>query len=61
MKYVILLLIISIIFIGCSAQPQNTIVKESELQCPKGLSNEPYPGSCPLYVDNNNDKHCDYG
>ena len=28
--------------------------------CPFGLINDPYPGSCARYVDTNNDKICDH-
>jgi hypothetical protein len=29
------------------------------LDCPNGLVNDPYPGSCGLYIDKNNDSICD--
>jgi hypothetical protein len=30
------------------------------LECPKGLINDTYPGSCGLYTDSNKDVICDY-
>jgi hypothetical protein len=33
--------------------------KELEPSCPKGITNDPYPGSCVLYADNNKDSICD--
>jgi len=33
----------------------------SAVDCPIGITNDPYPGSCGLYTDNNKDGYCDYG
>jgi len=31
------------------------------VDCPKGIENDPYPGSCGLYTDTNNNGFCDLG
>lgn len=40
---------------GGGSTPQQSCVA-----CPRGLTNDPYPGRCRLYIDNDNDGFCDY-
>jgi len=46
----IALTLVSLIFFGQAAAQD----------CPKGLVNDPYPGSCGRYVDTNGDGYCDH-
>lgn len=32
----------------------------AEVECPYGTENDPYPGDCALYTDENADNYCDY-
>ncbi|MFH0876306.1 MAG: hypothetical protein V1859_10295 [archaeon] len=38
-----------------------TAIANEQVQpsCPKGLVNDPYPGRCNLYIDQNSDNICD--
>jgi len=47
-----------------SAPASSTPTPQSQPQrcaaCPKGRTNDPYPGECHLYIDNDGDGFCDY-
>ena len=46
-----------------ATEPSENSMTEKETvrsKCPKGLINDPYPGHCHLYVDNNGNGICDY-
>jgi hypothetical protein len=49
---------------GCAARlgtdaTSVTAQSGSSTRCPKGLVNDPYPGSCHHYVDSNGSGYCD--
>jgi uncharacterized protein YceK len=71
-----LILMISILIIGCTTVaeeehheeeksvthcgkhfPEGTLKEGAE--CPKGLTNDPYPGKCALYTDEDGNEVCD--
>jgi len=44
-------------------EPNITVPEENSLAgtCPKGITDDPYPGSCGQYIDKDNDGFCDRG
>lgn len=42
-----------------TATPQPVQQKDVRSACPRGLINDPYPGKCKRYVDNNGNGICD--
>jgi hypothetical protein len=66
-----LLMLLSSLLAGCSQEKgtaddqQNVSLSQNTLsggaECPRGVEDDPYPGSCGLYVDKNNDGFCDLG
>jgi hypothetical protein len=65
-----MLLIFSSLLTACAAEkPQTTGLKTDDSQllnaasfqpsCPKGITDDPYPGLCAQYTDKNNDNLCD--
>ena len=64
MKEIIIVLILVILVSGCinshnvELDEQNS--NQVDLECPRGLVNDPYPGSCGMYIDNNQNNICDY-
>ncbi|MFH1133402.1 MAG: hypothetical protein V1735_02850 [Nanoarchaeota archaeon] len=64
MRPLIMLVIVALLW-GCSSEHQegDTITGESIAEapdCPSGLVNDPYPGSCGSYVDADKDSICDH-
>lgn len=57
--YFFILIILLITIAGCAKQ--NTITAEvtNTPSCPRGIENEPYPGTCPTYADANSNGNCD--
>ncbi len=49
----IIILIILLLLTGCSTETT------TNTECPSGLTNDPYPGSCGQYQDTNNNEICD--
>lgn len=64
MRYLVgILLIIIVLFTGCSADAAvegEKPTKEPSNSCPHGLVDDPYPGSCGLYVDKDKNNICDH-
>ncbi|MBN2422241.1 hypothetical protein JXB41_03365 [Candidatus Woesearchaeota archaeon] len=63
-KTILFVFLLSMILITSCAKSAEITEKtgetEFESQCPKGLINDPFPGSCALYTDENNNRICDY-
>lgn len=58
MKYLIFLLVLFTFLIsGCE---ETTNSYEEDHDCPHGLENDPYPGNCGLYVDEDANDICDH-
>jgi len=56
MKALILITIIVFAFLaGCATETSEQITTD----CPQGMVNDPYPGSCGQYIDQNNNQICD--
>jgi hypothetical protein len=71
-KYIFgLFILFAFVFVitGCSGsaqtvEPEEQVPQtqvESAHDCPRGIENDPVPGMCYLYVDNNSDGYCDHG
>lgn len=63
-KIFLLFLIITLVFIfGCKDKNYDEAVskKTTTLECPNNIINDPYPGSCGRYTDNDNNGICDLG
>ena len=70
MKKIIVILFFVLFIASCTAQENitdvdpiedNTISQGSDgLECPFGRIDDPYPGYCRLYTDQNSDGICDY-
>lgn len=74
---VILTVVLTITLTGCSSnnakvqqgqaasqiisQESNNGVLDEKPSCPRGVTNDPYPGSCWQYTDANQDSLCDLG
>jgi hypothetical protein len=59
MKYLIFLFIFIVLMIsGCEGETSS--YEEPEYGCPNGLVNDPSPGVCKLYADEDNNTICDY-
>lgn len=63
-----LIAVLTLFVAGCSSEAQESqehaqevVVQESLHDCPRGITHDPAPGVCPLYVDANNDGYCDHG
>lgn len=58
MKKIILIVLLLLILVnGCSTKAD--ISKSIETDCPRGEVNDPYPGKCGQYIDENNNDICD--
>lgn len=71
--FLVFILMLSFVF-GCTVEKEvadtkdtnlmsslnSTAQPEEQLICPKGIGSEPAPGTCPLYIDENNDGYCDF-
>ena len=66
----ITLLVLILVLSACAtSSPENTnnLSENLELEshisdtCPRGIHDDPAPGMCPLYIDENSDGFCDYG
>jgi len=67
---VIIMLSLAILLIACSQNnnlesEQNTFISQNTLsggaECSRGVENDSFPGSCSLYIDQNNNGLCDLG
>jgi hypothetical protein len=62
MRLIIVLLIFVLIISGCtSGDSTGDVVEESPGCVYNGISNDPYPGQCGHYVDENSNNLCDLG
>ncbi len=73
MKRIVLTLILLTLFLSACTSPTANVTKTEETQtptytqdvatggCPRGKHNDPYPGICVLYKDQNSNGECDYG
>jgi hypothetical protein len=59
MKLFILAFVLLIFVFGCATNA--SIPTGNSVACPKGITNDPYPGSCGMYVDKNENSYCDLG
>jgi ABC-type molybdate transport system substrate-binding protein len=63
---VFLVLILIFLVSGCTSEIEQNESEEitasagNSLSCPRGLVNDPYPGVCHLYTDENSNNICDY-
>ncbi|MBW2981554.1 hypothetical protein KY343_01610 [Candidatus Woesearchaeota archaeon] len=57
-RIILIILLVSILFlVGCTQT--DSIGSTIKTQCPIGLVNDEYPGSCAKYIDRNNNNICD--
>jgi hypothetical protein len=63
MKRILIIALFLLLLIGCSKEAiePEIIDTPSKVTCPRGVSNDPHPGQCGQYIDNNNDGYCDLG
>ncbi len=60
MKIIIALILVLLCFIsGCTQESEQ--LKKEQVYCPRGISNDPYPGQCGNYIDVNKNRICDLG
>lgn len=61
LKIIILAILLTLIVLGgcITNETSTTSIQSKEVQCPNGLVNDPYPGSCGLYQDKNHNQICD--
>jgi len=65
MRAAFLILALLLLLTGCvyeagtSEEAAEEIEKPVVTRCPKGMVNDPYPGSCGRYIDLNNNGICD--
>jgi hypothetical protein len=52
-----LLILLLVILSGCAVESS----EQTQVSCPRGISNDPYPGQCGQYIDNNANGICDQG
>lgn len=62
MRAIIVIAVLAVFLVaGCVSQDQpEPDVVESSLDCPKGMVNDPYPGSCGQYIDADDNGICDH-
>jgi len=66
MKYIFFILLLLFIT-GCATsatvEKPTSVIEEPDgkLTCPRGITDDAYPGICGQYVDNNKDGFCDHG
>ena len=62
MKTVFMIAMLFLI-VACTAIAEDATYYHNELAdtCPKGMTDDPYPGSCGQYIDINDDGFCDKG
>lgn len=58
MKIFIILFILVFLF-GCTTNAET--LTGNSVACPKGITDDPYPGSCGMYIDQNENGYCDLG
>jgi hypothetical protein len=59
---IVILLIFVLVVSGCTEENSNdNLVEESPGCVYNGVSNDPYPGQCGHYVDEDNNALCDLG
>jgi len=46
--------------LGNTTTSDGSETSSSGTRCPHGLTNDPYPGKCRMYVDSNDSGYCDY-
>ncbi len=68
MKSVVLIVILAFaVFAGCTSQAEETANSAAErvesspkIECPNGIEDDPYPGACGLYTDEDLNNICDW-
>jgi hypothetical protein len=65
MRFVIVFLFVSLLLVsGCATEATQSITGEflddGRVTCPNGMVDDPAPGSCGLYTDENDNNICDY-
>ena len=63
MKYGIFIFLVFILVVsGCTSERHSEVITEESEGCVyNGVSNDPYPGQCGHYVDEDNNALCDLG
>ena len=65
MRTYFLLFILVLFLAGCSANAETVIDDSTDSgdshACPRGVSDDPFPGRCGHYVDNDGNGLCDLG
>ncbi len=58
---ILMIILIGLIIVSCSEEPgiDSAESYQDETECPRGMVNDTYPGSCGLYVDKDGNNICD--